>query len=374
MSDTKHQDVIPLDMCICQDCKHIQLLQIVDPEYQYSNYLYVSSTSNTMINHLKNNVIKFTNSLNLTKECNILEIGANDGVCIKHLLDAGFINVIGVDPASNINKRHNLPIICNFFGSNIVEKLKEKYNSFKLIYAFHCCAHIENIQCVFKAIYNLLDNDGIFVMEVGYFYEVFKKKQFDVIYHEHIDYHTTVAIQNFSKKNNLLLYKVEENDIQGGSIQFFFCKNNSKNIDNSVLSAIQKEYDLLLFDTSNLLNWQNDIIKNGKDINYIVNSLISYGKTIVGYGASAKLTTFLYQYKLSNSTIKYIIDDNIYKQYLYSPGLHIPIKPFNVLATDKVDYIIIFSWNFTNEIVKKLEDYRKTGVRIIIPFPEIMII
>ena len=123
-----------------------------------------------------------------------------------------------------------------------------------------------------------------------------------------------------------------------------------------------------------MLKWQISIINNGKDINYIVNSLISYGKTIVGYGASAKLTTFLYQYKLSNSTIKYIIDDSIYKQYLYSPGLHIPIKPFNILATDKVDYIIIFSWNFTNEIVKKLEDYRKIGIRIIIPFPEIMII
>ena len=375
VSEPKHQDVIPLDICMCQDCKHIQLLQIVDPEYQYSTYLYVSSTSNTMTNHLKNNVLKFTDILNLTKTCNILEIGANDGVCIKQLLDNGFINVVGIDPASNINERHNLPIICDFFGSNVVEKLRQKYNNFKLIYAFHCCAHIENIQDVFQSIYALLDDDGTFIMEVGYFYEVFKKKLFDVIYHEHIDYHTTVAIQNFAKKNNLMLYKVEENDIQGGSIQFFFCKNNnSKNIDNSVLTTIQKENEFSLFDINNLLKWQISIINNGKDINYIVNSLISYGKTIVGYGASAKLTTFLYQYKLSNSTIKYIIDDSIYKQYLYSPGLHIPIKPFNILATDKVDYIIIFSWNFTNEIVKKLEDYRKIGIRIIIPFPEIMII
>jgi len=37
-------------------------------------------------------------------------------------------------------------------------------------------------------------------------------------------------------------------------------------------------------------------------------------------------------------------------------------------------YIIILSWNFTEEILQKLTIYRENGVRIIIPFPEIKII
>jgi dTDP-4-dehydrorhamnose reductase len=366
------QEVIPLDICICQECNHIQLLEIVDPSYQYSNYFYVSSTSNTMTTHLKNSVIHFTNILNINKNDHILEIGANDGVCVKHLLDNEYINIIGVDPASNINKRHNLPIICDFFGSNILDKLNNKY---KLIYAFHCCAHIENIQDVFQTVYKLLDGDGSFIMEVGYFYEVFKNKCFDVIYHEHIDYHTATAIQTFSKQHGLLLYKVEENNIQGGSIQFYFCKNSlNKIIDNSVFETIQKENRIQLFNKTNLDKWQNIIIQNGKDINYLLNSFVSYGKKIVGYGASAKSTTFLYQYKLSSSTIEYIIDDSIFKQNFYTPGLHIPIKSSNMLDIDNIDYIIILSWNFTDEILLKLDKYRKNGIRIIIPFPEIRII
>ena len=366
------QEVIPLDICICQDCNHIQLLEIVDTEYQYSNYFYVSSTSNTMTTHLKQSVIKFTQLLNIRKTDHILEIGANDGVCVKELLDNGFLNIIGIDPAININKRHALPIICDFFGSNILDKLTNKY---KLIYAFHCCAHIENIQDVFKTIYTLLDDNGSFIMEVGYFYEVFKNKLFDVIYHEHIDYHTVTAIQPFAKKMNLLLYKVEENNIQGGSIQFFFCKNScNKAIDNSVAKTIEKENNIQLFNKSNLDKWQNIIIQNGKDINYILTSFVSYGKKIVGYGASAKSTTFLYQYNLSVKTIEYIIDDSIFKQNFYTPGLHIPIKSSNMLDIDKIDYIIILSWNFTDEILLKLDRYRKNGLRIIVPFPEIKII
>lgn len=368
------QEKIPLDICICNDCKHIQLVQIVDPIYQYSNYIYVSSTSNTMIEHLKQNVIYFTEYLNLSKNDNILEIGANDGVCVKHLLDNGFYNIVGVDPADNINKRHQLPIICDFFGSNILDLLKNKYNSFKLIYAFHCCAHIENIQDVFNTVYELLDDNGTFIMEVGYFYEIYKNNSFDTIYHEHIDYHTSKAIQQFSLKYNLVLYNIRETKIQGGSIQFFFSKNMSINVEDTVFDTLKKEEIIQLHSLQVLNKFKINVLRCGKDINYLLNSLVTYGKKIAGYGASAKSTTFLHQFKLSNKLFEFIIDDNIFKQNLYSPGLHIPIKSFEILDVEKIDYIIILSWNFVNEIIQKLEPYRQNGLRIIVPFPEIKII
>ena len=371
----KYQNTIPLDISICNDCKHIQLIQIVDPNVLYTEYLYFSSTSQTMTQHLKDNVKNFVEYLNLSKNDNILEIGANDGVCIKYLLENNFVNIVGIDPAKNINKNHNLPIIDDFFGSHMLEYIKEKYTNFKLIYAFHCCAHIENIQDIFHTIYNLLDNDGVFVLEVGYFYEVFKNKIFDVIYHEHIDYHTCTALSKFASNNNMILFKVKENSIQGGSIQFYFCKKNcNKKIEDNVINAIEKENAVKLFDFNNLSKWQNSILRNSKDINYLLNSLISNGKIIIGYGAPAKLTTFMFQYKITNNLIKFIIDDNPNKQNLFTPGLHIPIKSFNVLYSEKIDYIVLFSWNFVDEIVKKLELFRDIGVRIIIPFPEIKII
>jgi dTDP-4-dehydrorhamnose reductase/SAM-dependent methyltransferase len=369
------QELIPIDLCKCKDCNHIQLLQILNPSLLYSNYFYVSSTSNIMKEHLKNNIQQFINELNLNFSDNILEIGANDGICIKYLLDNGFKNVLGIDPASNIYKRHNLPIICDFFGSNILKEIKNKFKSFKLIYGFHCCAHIENIQDVFKTVYKLLDEDGKFIIEVGYFYEVYKKNLFDVIYHEHIDYHTCKPMQNFAFKNNLLLYKIKENSIQGGSIQFYFCKNNYKiNIDNSVLETINKEKEIKLHSLDELIKIKNNIIKCCFDIRIIINSIISYGKIIVGYGASAKSTTFLHQFKLTNNSIKYIIDDNIFKQNHYTPGLNIPIKSINILDQEDIDYIIILSCNFADEIITKLNKYRIKGLRIIIPFPEIKII
>jgi dTDP-4-dehydrorhamnose reductase len=359
------QDTIPLDVAVCLECRHIQLLQIVDPAILYTNYLYVSSTSSTMINHLKSNVTQFVTELNIGFNDSILEIGANDGVCIQHLLDCGYKNIVGVDPAQNIKKRNKLPIICDFFGSKMLPLFK---NPFKLIYAFHCCAHIENIQDVFHSIVCLLDDDGVFIMEVGYFYEVFRNYYFDTIYHEHIDYHTVTAMSRFAVMFNLSLYKIKTNTIQGGSIQFFFSKKE-RQIEQSIYDCLQKEGALTCLD-----NWKINIIRCSNDINYLLNGLKTYGKRIIGYGASAKSTTFMYQFNLNHSIIDFIIDDNIYKQGYYSPGLNIPIKAVNILKTERADYVIILSLNFTTEILHNLSEYRNNGLRIIIPFPEIKIL
>jgi len=368
------QESIPLELCMCVKCNHIQLRQIIDPAKLYLDYSYVSSISPTMTNHLKESVIHFTQSLSLSKTDNILEIGANDGICIKTLIDRGF-NVIGVDPAKNIHSRHNLPIICDFFGSNIKKRLEiERSKPFKLIYAFHCLAHIEDICDVFKTVYELLESNGIFVIEVGYFYEVFRKKCFDVIYHEHIDYHTCTALNAFARENNMVLFNVIENNIQGGSIQAFFSKNKDIFIDPIIQKNIQKEYDANLFHIPKLKSWTSQIHRVCSNINTLLHELVNKNKSIAGYGASAKSTTFLHQLKVSNSIIKYIVDDNIYKQGLFSPGLNIPIRAFDALETESVDYIIILSCNFVDEILKKLEEQRKSGLQVIIPFPEVRIV
>jgi dTDP-4-dehydrorhamnose reductase len=369
-----YQETIPLNLTKCEKCNHIQLREILDPSFLYSNYFYVSSTSNTMTAHLKNSIIEFTNFLELTKDANILEIGANDGVCIKELLDNGYRNVVGIDPASNIHSRHSLPIICDFFGSKSKSAILSKYSSYNLIYAFHCMAHIEDIQDVFKTVFELLDANGVFIMEVGYFYEVFRTKQFDVIYHEHIDYHTCTAIDAFSKNNNLHLFNVVENNIQGGSFQLFFSKNKDIIINDNVMQTLKKEKSIELFNNNILNKWKYSIEQICNDINCIINSFVNSGKKLAGYGASAKSTTLLYQLRILNHTLQYIVDDNVYKQNMFSPGLNIPIKPPEILSIEKVDYIIILSCNFVEEIVSKLELYRNAGLRIIIPFPELRII
>jgi dTDP-4-dehydrorhamnose reductase/SAM-dependent methyltransferase len=368
------QKAIPLDICICNKCKHIQLVQILNQSFQYSKYLYITSASQTMVTHITSNIDFFLKQFNIEQNDYILEIGANDGTGIRFLIENEYHNSIGIDPAENIKNIHNLPIVCDFFGSNILNNEKFRKNTFKLIYAFHCCAHIENIQDVFNTVYNLLTDDGIFIMEVGYFYEVYKNHLFDTIYHEHIDYHTCKAMQQFCYKNNMRLFDVKTNKIQSGSIQFFISKNINTHINEDVYELIKHEENIQLFNINNLLNWKEKIIFNSRDLNCIINSFINNNKIIFGYGASAKSTTFIHQFKLSNKVIKYIIDDSYLKQNLFTPGTNIPIVSSDILNYEKCDYLLILSWNFLDDILLKIDKYRKCGLRVIVPFPNISII
>ena len=137
--------------------------------------------------------------------------------------------------------------------------------------------------------------------------------------------------------------------------------------------ALAREQEVGLSAISNLLIWRNKVVKSGFDMRILLDALVSSGKKIAGYGASAKSTTFLYQFGITHQHLLYIIDDNIYKQGFLTPGLHIPIRSKEALGISPVGYIVILSWNFTKEITAKLESFVKSGGRVITPFPTIQI-
>ena len=58
----------------------------------------------------------------------------------------------------------------------------------------------------------------------------------------------------------------------------------------------------------------------------------------------------------------------------YCPGTNLKILRDYELTKQKIDYAIIFPWNFKNEIMKNLNEFEKDGGKFIIPFPKIQII
>jgi len=49
--------------------------------------------------------------------------------------------------------------------------------------------------------------------------------------------------------------------------------------------------------------------------------------------------------------------------------MHIPIVTDEKLLEDKPDYALILAWNFANEIMNNLKEYKKSGGKFLIPIP-----
>ena len=106
----------PLDVYFCNNCKHLQLLDVVNPKKLFENYVYVSGTSPVFVEHFKNYakylVDKFSgNGL-------AIDIGSNDGTLLRvlHLKNLGF-SVIGIEPAKKIaeqSKKNGIKTIVKF--------------------------------------------------------------------------------------------------------------------------------------------------------------------------------------------------------------------------------------------------------------------
>lgn len=371
------QETFPLDLFICSNCSHIQLLDVVDPKILFENYVYVSGTSPSFVKHFE----KYAQSISATyakgSTSLIVDIGSNDGTLLKFFKDYGF-NVLGIDPAKEIAKEANqkgIPTIDDFFTQEIAYSVHEKHGPAQIICANNMFAHSDNLNAIANGIKILLADDGVFVFEVSYLVDVISKTLFDTIYHEHVSYHSVKPLVSFFQKHGMELIESVRIPTHGGSIRGVAQKKlGHRKVGLSVKQCLAEEERLQLDLSETFVNFGLKINSLKKVLIETLTLLKRKGKRIAGYGAPAKATTLMYHFDIDSELIDFIIDDSPIKQNLYSPGLHVPVLPASAIESTQPDYLIILAWNFAEPIISNLGAFHNRGGRFIIPLPEFKIL
>ena len=105
----------------------------------------------------------------------------------------------------------------------------------------------------------------------------------------------------------------------------------------------------------------------------LLKELKSFGKSISGFGASAKGNVLLNYSNIGLDLIDCIFDDTPEKQGKIYPGVHIPIVSRDMLSKINPDYLLLLSWNFADEMMRKTRDFKEKGGKYIIPVPYLRI-
>lgn len=370
----RDEPVYPLDLYLCADCHHVQLGHVVDPTILYQkNYSYVSATSAHFVNHLKAYAEEMVERFRLKVGDLVADIGSNDGTCLSFFKDKG-MNVVGVDPAKEIAHKateNGIETVADFFGYELAVKLRKEFGAAKYITSHNACAHIDNLFDVVKGVEHWLDKDGIFVLEVGYFVDVFNNTWFDTIYHEHVDFHTVAPFEKLFERVGLEVIAVERINPQGGSIRVMVQKiGGDIKRDRSVDDLIGLERSLRLDQLATLRQFNDQINATSEKLQKLIRSLKKKGKTIAGFGAPTKATTLMAHFGLDEKMLDFIVDDNPLKQGLFTPTTHIPVLSSEALYVRKPDYVLILAWNFSEPIMKMHEKYSDEIGDFILPMPE----
>ena len=368
----EHAGYAPLKVMLCPRCGLGQLSVVVNQKDLYSHYFYVTSQSQTMRNHF--NVLID----DIKMACgtgSVVEIGSNDGTLLFQMKDAGFGPVLGIDPAENLVKKanqNNIPTLCAFFDEETGRSVATNYGKPNVIIARHVFCHIDDWSSVIKGLSALSAPETLIFIEVPYVMDMLDQGEWDTIYHEHLSYLSTSSLQYALKNSNLHIQSVKHYPIHGGAIGVFIRHNEwPKPPESSVQEYLSRET------YNNVDNWikfaQQSEVK-AIQLSGLVRNLRSEGKTVVGYGASAKSTVWINACGFTKKDISWVCDSTTMKQYKLCPGTNIPIVDEGALTRDLPDYAICFAWNFLPEIVAKEEIFKNKGGKWITPTPYVQIL
>ena len=347
-------EVYPLEVNYCIDCFNVQLSCSIKSDEMFSNYLYLSSTSELFQKHFEIAAQKYISAFKLSYKDNIMDIGSNDGIGLMPFQKKSFINLYGVEPAKNlckITKKLKIKTFNNYLNLELVKKINKK---FKLITASNVFAHSNDLNSMTEAVKKLLRNDGVFIIEVQYLLSMLKDLTFDNIYHEHVNYWSVTCLNKYLKKFNLFLFDVEKINTHGGSIRAYISNNTKKFKIKSTVEEIlneEKKFDIDKFETFKNFGLKINELKN----NFKKNFEKLKNKKIVFYGSPAKATTKLNFYGIQSGVFK-TIEDNHLKIGKIIPGVNILICNKKKYISKDLDYVIVLAWNYFNEIKNKNKD------------------
>ena len=365
-----------IKLIMCSNCKLVQMNENFSLSYMYNNdYGYRTGINKTMTSHVKKLVSELSSKKKfLRKKDLVLDIASNDGTLLnfykKNLV------TVGIDPTINKYKKyykdinHKLSIF--FTKKELLKVIKKK--KFKAITALSVFYDLKNPNQFLNDISQIIEpKKGIFVLEHTDLLSIIKYNLFDTICHEHLAYYSAKVIMKMISANNLKVFDISRNEINGGSTRFYVCHKNSEHIvkKNKISSIIKYEERFKLDKKKTYVNFFKKILNINKKLNYKLKKIKMNGKTIHGYGASTKGNVLLQFFNIDKNILDLIADRNPLKFNYYTPGTKIIIKSENFSRKLNPDYYLVLPWHFKNEILKRERKIRYKGTKFIFPLPSI---
>jgi SAM-dependent methyltransferase len=368
------QEKFPLEVAMCGDCSHVQLMHVLDPRVLFEDYVYVSGTSSVFVDHFKRYAADVMERLDIKHGDLVIDVGSNDGTLLRFFQAAG-CSVLGIDPAKAIARtasESGIETLADFFTPAVARNIRLSRGPARVITANNVFAHVDDLRGVLDGVRALLSADGVFIFEVSYLVDVYEKTLFDTIYHEHLSYHSVRPLVKFFAANEMELIDVVRVPSHGGSIRGFAqLAGAARSVQPSVQEMLELESHLRLEFPATFKSFAVNLENLKQEVRRLLTRLKGEGAGIAGFGAPAKATTLLHHFQLGKDVLDFIVDDSPLKQGLFTPGQHIPVLSPAVLDERHPDYLLVLAWNFAQPIMATHSNYTSKGGHFIVPLPHL---
>jgi SAM-dependent methyltransferase len=358
----------PLELVMCAKCNLLQLRHTAPQELLYSRYYwYRSGVTDTMRLALRDITREIETLISLREGDVVLDIGANDGTMLATYSTPGIYRV-GCEPADNLVDalRQNTEFVMHDFWDfdRYMDLAKSwGFGKAKVITAIGMFYDLEDPNKFIKDARLALAEDGIFVAQLMCLAPMLEKNDVGNICHEHLEYYSLDSLKYLFETNGLEMFKIEENDVNGGSYRIFARHYKGTGI----------KYDEQ-FRLEDIKAFANRIKENRDRCVDFIRTEVTKGKKVYVYGASTKGNVILQYYGLDNSLITAAAERSPEKWGKYTIGTWIPIISEDEARSAQPDYFLVLPWAFFNEFYEREGTWRSQGGKFIVPLPEFRVV
>jgi SAM-dependent methyltransferase len=368
----------PLHARVCERCLLVQVDDFVAPEEIFSEYAYFSSYSDSWVEHARRYVDVAVDRFGIGPDSLVVELASNDGYLLQHVVARG-IPALGIEPAANVAaaaRERGIETIVRFFGRELATELAADGRRADLLVADNVIAHVPDLNDFVGGMAILLAPSGLATIEVPHLQRLIEGNQFDTIYHEHFSYFSFLAARAVLAAHGLVVFDVEELTSHGGSIRLYAQPRATgvHRVSKRVGDLAERERALGYDTVGAYTSFSTRVIETKWRLLEFLIGARRAGKRVAGYGAPGKGNTLLNYCGIRTDLLEFTVDRNPYKQGMFLPGTHIPIRQPEALERERPDYVLILPWNLKREIVAQLEHAREWGARFVVPIPEVQVL
>lgn len=363
---SKEQGVnAPLDFVVCTSCGLGQLAHSINRESFFTEYWYRTGINNTMRSHMAALSDAVSREIEIDDNKIVVDVGANDGTLLLNY-KKGIL--IGFEP-SNLCPTENGPQLTwihNFYDPKLIPiNYRGKVNALTTISMFY---YLDDPIAFAQEISSVLAPNGIWVCEMTYALDILNRLSFDFINHEHVTLWAATQFKKVVEAVGMELYKIERNDINGGSIRFWVGKKGKVKVESSVDDTLKQEEGTLT-----LPLWRTfakRVKETSLGLEKIVTDLHSKNKKVMVYGASTRGLTILGSSKLDSTLIDSAVERNPEKVGRYYGSTQIPVISEEKMRQIMPEALLVLPYSFIAEFVHREKEYLDNGGIFIVPLPE----
>ncbi len=359
-------------------CGLVQLGHSCESSEMYGeNYGYRSGLNLSMIEHLKEITGYIKNIVKINDDDLIIDIGSNDGTLLRSY-ERDNLDYIGIDPTGNKFKKYypsNITLIIDFFSSKRLQDIRGNKKA-KIITSIAMFYDLDDPIKFAREIYEIIADDGIWVIEQSYLPAMLEANSFDTICQEHLEFYCLLQIEWIVKAAGMKVIDVSLNDTNGGSFRCTISKENAEYQESRNVQEIRKYEENNNYNSISVYTNFNKRIEESKEalMKFIIEEKAK-GKKIYGYGASTKGNVLLQYCGITDDDIIAIAEVNEDKFGHVTPGTEIPIISEQEAKKDNPDYFIVLPWHFRDNILEKEKEYRKcSGCKFVFPLPKLEVV